>query len=311
MIRATASRLPRRHRRGLGLFEVLLAVAVLTGIGTVAAQVYSSGLERRITTGEARALDDLARAGRLWLEGDPAGRAPTGTAPTAVTTATLETAGLRAPTDPEATPGRRRAMTVWLWRDPLGPTERVLVIARARGPVIPDGLPGAETGVAGVGAIRNVAGQTLVIGPALTFETTPLNTALPGFAAPGDLFVLEQVWTARDCGAYLHRAAQAGCPDANRMAADLDLGGFDLTGVRELTVTGTASFGGDLDITGNATVLGTATVQGRMEAAEIDASTRLDVSGGLVVDGVLSADTANVSGSLVVQTLTVGGCTGC
>ena len=103
-----------------------------------------------------------------------------------------------------------------------------MVIARARGApgsAIPPGVPGAAAAVPGVGAILDSPGETLMRGPDLDFDMADLNVVQPGFAQRGDLFALAHVYTEHNCDAYLHRLAVPDCPEATRMAADLDMGG--------------------------------------------------------------------------------------
>ena len=137
-----AHRRPRAARRGLGLFDAILAAAVLSFMLLWGGQIVGDWARDRVVTGEARTVSDLARAGRLLLEGDVthAGRShPVGVAPLPVTLAELETAGLRAAGSPTRTPGRR-TLSLWLWRPDVngdGTTDDadndLVVIARARG----------------------------------------------------------------------------------------------------------------------------------------------------------------------------------
>ena len=76
-------RLARRHCRGLGLFDALLGVILLSMLALVGGQIAGTWVDRQLMAGEARALAGLARAGRLWLEGDST-RAPGGTTPLSV-----------------------------------------------------------------------------------------------------------------------------------------------------------------------------------------------------------------------------------
>ena len=56
---------PRRARRGLGLFDAMLAIAVLSVLALWGGQIVGDWARERVVTGEARVVSELARAGRL------------------------------------------------------------------------------------------------------------------------------------------------------------------------------------------------------------------------------------------------------
>ena len=283
-------RLARRHCRGLGLFDALLGVILLSMLALVGGQIAGTWVDRQLMAGEVRALAGLARAGRLWLEGDST-RAPVGTTPVGVSFNDLETARLWGVDQIRFTPGRKRDMTLQLW---LAAPDQVMVIARARGApgsAIPAGVPGATAAVPGVGAILDRPGETLLRGPDLDFDMAALNSVQPDFARPGDLFALAHVYTGANCDAYLHRFEVLVCPDATRMATDLDMGGNDLIAVNEI-VADAARLGmiiGDLIIDGDLEII---------DALSVDGQTTLD---GLVVSGLARVDgTLSVGADLMV-----------
>ncbi len=302
------SRLPRRRHRGLGMFETLLAVAVLSGLGVLLGQVVGGWAERRLIEEEARAVAELARAGRLFVEADPAANAPALGTLAAVDFVDLENADLWPPERPRTTPRRGRAMELRLWG--AGP-DRVTVIARARGEAdaIPPLLPGAGSGVTGVGAILDLPGETVLRGPGVQLDMAPLNLLDTGFAQRGDLFALAHVFTREECAAYLLRTADPACPNGNRMTTGLDLGGNDLVGVNALTtsVLAVTTVQGDLSVTGalrvddgldvavtGDTTLGALTVN---DAMIVDGA--VDVAGNLTVAGDLGA-TGTITGQNLV-----------
>ena len=303
-------RLARRHCRGLGLFDALLGVILLSMLALVGGQIAGTWVDRQLMAREARALAGLARAGRLWLEGDSA-RAPGPGMPQTVsfgsTFADLDAARLWSDIQNTFTPGRKRTMTLQLW---LADTDRVMVIARARGApgsAIPPGVPGAVAAVPGVGAILDRPGETLLRGPDLDFDMADVNAVQPGFAQRGDLFALAHVYTAANCDAYLHRRIDPDCPDATQMGANLDMGGNDLIAVGEIvadaarvgTIDGDLVIEGELDINDALRVFGETTLEGLVVsgAARVDGTLLVGVD--LLVAGDLTA-TGTVSGGALV-----------
>ncbi len=307
---------PRRTRRGLGLFEALLALAVLAVTASLLAQTITAWTERRTLTAEARALAGLADAGRQWLERNTA-EAPEEGSPEKVTYADLESGPAGATyLLPERT-ARRREMTRWLWRDGSG---RTLVLARARDP---EGsarvsVPGPGTGVSGIGTIvPDGRGGIRMAGPDISLDMNKLNKsyarAHPGkplFAREGDLFVVRAVWPGQGCQAYLARDARL-CPGGNIMKSDLDLGGHNLTGVRNLRVTGAATFQKDVTVGDKLTVTGAAGFASEVTTPDLTVTGKLTVEGDMVVDKTLAAESGRVEERLIVRDLTVQTCTGC
>lgn len=295
-------RFPRRSRRGLGLFDAMLATLVLSALALWGAQLVGGWIEGRVMAGEARTVTELARAGRLLVEGDVAhaGRTHTaGSAPLAVTLADLEAADLRSSALGTRTPGRRD-LTLWLYRATASP-DALLVIARARGGQELPRLPGAEDGVTGVGAL--VGTGTTLRGPGLNFDMADINTLVTGFATVNDLFALDHVALDVTCRTYLYRVAvdcdRDGTDDAeaNTMATALDMGGNDLTGAG--SVTGATATIGTLQ--GATEVTGALTVSGELEVA---GATTMD---DLTVNGVITAENVEITGTLTVPDVTATG----
>ena len=290
------------------MFDALLGVIVLSMLALVGGQIAGTWVDRQLMAGEARALAGLARAGRLWLEGDP-GRAPGGTTPLNVRFDDLEDVRLWGEDQIRLTPGRKRTMTLDLWLAP-GTPDRVMVIARARGAsgsAIPPGVPGAAAAVPGVGAILDRPGETLLRGPDLDFDMADVNAVEPGFARPGDLFALAHVYTRANCDAYLHRDIDPDCRDATRMDADLDMGGNNLIAVGEIvadavrvgTIDGDLVINGELDINGTLRVDEQTTLDGLVVSGAARVDGTLLVRADLLVAGDLTA-TGTVSGGALV-----------
>ena len=295
--------LPRRTRRGLALFDVILAVAVLSVMALWGGQVVGDWTRERVVTGEVRGVAELARAGRLLLEGDitHAGRDHgVGTAPLDIPLVALRAAGLRAATAGTRTPGRR-TLTLHLWRPA---THELVIIARARGDRPLSRLPGAQSGVSGVGLLLDANGdgslsgsEARLRGPGVDFDMGAVNTASPGFATVNDLFALEYVDRRAACRDYLLRVAVPGCPDANTMAVDLDMDGHSLRRANAI-VAGTATIGrlaGPVSVTGGLTVNGALRVTGDTDMEDV------------TVIGAMSAQAVDITGALTVEDLTATG----
>ena len=293
-------RLPSRSRRGLGLLDMTLAIAALSVLALWGSQVAGNWVEGQVVAGEARAAADVARAGRLLVEGDVAHAGRThaiGAAPLAVAIADLEAAGLRSPVLGNLTPARR-TLSLWLWRPNAG---SLVVIARARGALPIPRLPGAEDGVAGVGALLGTG--TRLRGPGVDFDMAPINTASAGFATNSDLFALDHVALDVTCRSYLYRLA-VDCdgdgvddPEANTMETALDMDGNDILDAGNVTAARAAV--GRLE--GATEVTGALEVDGELAVA---GATTMD---DLTVGGVITADNAEIAGLLTVPNLTATG----
>ena len=318
--RQSLRRAPRSDRRGLGLLDAVLASVVLSLLLLWGGQVIGDRMHALALASEARTVADLARAGRLRIEGDIAHRArvhPVGAAPLAITLADLESRGLRSPAAGRRTPGRR-ALTLWAWRSSDG---AVVVIARARGARAIAVAPAPEAGVSGVGAFLALPGrETGLSGPGVSFDMGDINGVRPGFAVAGDLFALDHVALDVTCRSYLYRV-EVDCDsdgtqdaEANRLEVALDMGGRDITGAGEITAT-TAEIGaldGAVDVSGSVTVGGALEVIGSIVTEDLSVSETfstqmMDIDGALSVDDLTA--TGDVSGANLAfdGTLTVSG----
>ncbi|MCY4306154.1 MAG: hypothetical protein OXC62_15470 [Aestuariivita sp.] len=283
--------------RGLGLLDAILAAAVLGVVTLWGAQAFGIWAQSRVVTGEVRTVAELARAGRLLLEGDVTHSARTqavASAPLPVALSELSAANLRSPTLGNITPGRR-TLSLWFYRPTTG---TVLVIARARGDIPLSRLPGATDGVTGVGMLRT--GDTSLRGPGIDYDIAPLNALTTGFATVNDLFAVDDVALDVACQTYLFRVAidcdGDGVTDsiANTMTVDLDMGGHDIVGVNDITVA-TATIG----TLSGATVI----------TNDMDVSGDLEVGGqtdlhAVTVSGAISAESVDIDGDLTVDNLT-------
>ena len=303
-VRARPARgLPRRSRRGFGLWDSILAAGVIAVLAVWAGQLVGAWAEGRVVAGEARTVADLARAGRLLVEGDVAHAGRThgvNAAPLAVQLADLEAADLRAPALGGRTPARR-TLTLWLWR-PAAST--LVVIARARGEVPLARLPGAEDGVTGVGAL--LGADTRLRGPGLDFDMAPVNARSAGFATANDVFGLDHVALDVTCRSYLYRV-EVDCDGdgtitpadalANTMETAIEMGDNDILGAGNVTAA-TAAIG---RLEGATEIAGALTVDGELS---VDGATAME---DLAVSGALTAADADFSGTLTVPDLVASG----
>ena len=290
---------PRRNRRGLMVWEAMVAVIALSMLALWGGQLVGGWIESRAVTGEVRTVAELARAGRLLVEGDVthARRShAVGAAPLAIGLADVQAAGLRSPALGTLTPGRR-ALTLWVWRAPASP-DALMVIARARGEVPLARLPAAVDGVTGVGAMLDT--DTRLRGPGLDFDMAGINGLVAGFATENDVFAFDHVALGVACRSYLFRVAVDcdgdGTDDviANTMETDLDMGGSNLVGAGNVTAN-TAIIGtleGVTRFTGRVTVDGEVAVAGMTTFADV------------TVNGAIAAESAEIAGTLTVPELT-------
>ncbi|WP_419738602.1 hypothetical protein [Ruegeria sp.] len=269
--------------RGLGLLDIMMAVALLVVLGTSAGTLATALIDRQVSQAEARALSAWADAGAAKLLEEP-GR---------IERARASLQGLSGVQPPVIgaklqTPYRGRTITMGYYRPPGSPDKTVVLIARAAGPVGPVPAPGAGDAIAGVGIVRATGTGRKVTGPGLDY------TLPPGLSArPGDFVALRQVSLATGRDLYLHRRPAG---ELNRMETDLHMGGHDITGVARLRAPDTTGAGA---------------------RAVLNVEGPFVVEGNLKVDGALRAGSAKIGGDLVskratVQTLIVTkGCSGC
>ncbi|MCY4304387.1 MAG: hypothetical protein OXC62_06355 [Aestuariivita sp.] len=285
------------RRRGLGLLDAVLASAVLAVLVLWGGQVLGHWAEGRVVSVEARTVAELARAGRLLVEGNVTHAARThgvNAAPLSVAFSELTNANLRPTTLGTLTPGRR-TLSLWMFRPSNG---TVLVIARARGSTPLARVPAAVDGVSGVGVL--LTGETRLRGPGIDYDMAAINGVSSGFATANDIFAFDSVAFDIACRSYLYRVALDcdgdGTPDAiaNTMTVDLDMGDNNITNVANLTTT-TATVGtltGETDVTGDVTITGAFSVQGDSTVQALD------------VTGAITAESVDINGELTVEELT-------
>ncbi|MCY4288591.1 MAG: hypothetical protein OXC63_08360 [Aestuariivita sp.] len=301
--------LARRSWRGLGLLDAILGGAVLSVLSLFAAQVVGDWATGRVVTNEARTVAELAKAGRLLIEGDITHAArthPVGSPPLPIALSALAAAELRSATAGNLSPGRR-TLSLHAYRQSAA---TVMVVARARGSYPLGRPPGAADGVSGVGVLFDTNGnssldsaETNIRGPGVNYDMATLNTALGGFAGFNDIFGFESVALDVACNSYLYRV-QIDCDrdgtldaDANTMTVDIDMNDNDILGAGRLTATtGTIN-----TLAGATTVTGNVQTTGDMEVLGLT-----DVQG-LTVHGAIVADSAAIAGDLTLEDLVATG----
>ena len=283
-------RLWRRRRRGLTVFGAVLATGLL---GIMMAGLAAWGQQRLLERrGEVAAaeLAVLADAVGAFVEGDfPAALA---LAPGEIGLAALQAAGSLPPGFAE--------------RSALGRPWRVLVLAAGAGAIDvvvtenlaagdPPAPPSAVLAVAGTVRLGTVGGDapTQLRGLALDADVSAFQAFFGGAPAAGALASLERFDQDTVYGDQLYRAAVPGFPELNRMAADLDMDGFDIVdadnvAADSMTLEAGLEVGGDLTVDGDL-VIGRATT----------------VNGAVSVSGAMTAQTATVAGAVDADTMTV------
>lgn len=284
------SRHPRRARRGFSLFETILVVLIL-GFAT---QWIIAFVTREAHLKAARAesvqVSELARAAEAYLRRD-LGNTMTEVAnlPTRVRQVTLEQlrdAGVIMNGQTTFTALRRDA-TIWAYAPS---SNELYVLARATGgDGAPPNIPTAQPGVTNIGWVSPTS-PTRVTGPELSWDVSSLQ-GLVGWPVAEDLLAVIYLNSDRDLRPYLHRSAVSGRPELNQMMTDIDMGGFNLSNVNNLSVR-------DLTATTSAD-LGSVTVTGALS------TNSLNVAGGLTVANQLTANSAQVTGAVTASTGTI------
>ena len=267
-----------RHRRGLGLFGALLALALL-GMMVLAAARFAESLshDRRSRLAAAQVLALAAAAEGHASAGFPDLLARARTGPFELTLAELRAAGALAGGFADI--------------DALGRSYRVLVLAagaNAFDVLVTEDVPAGDRALPWPGLLESRGDNRLglvapdaparLAGPAIRTDIRRFQSAFSGAPTTGALAVLRRFDHGSVYGSQLYRVPVPGFPDANRMAADLDMGGNDITNAaaietRRLTVADGLEIGGDFAVAGDLVVgqavraAGAADIAGEVQAA--------------------------------------------
>ena len=310
----TRARWPRRSRRGATVTEFGLALA-LTAVALTAFLNFTRDLERtRAADLDARALTDMAFAGRNYVLSQ---RNPLAVGATYTLTATdLEEFGFfGASSQTQSATGRILSAALLKRSD-----NETIILSYAKLPAGETGLqiePRAGAGIARVGTVYEDAPDFLR-GPVLNYDMSWMNASFSS-AKPqvGDLVAIDVVRGDQSMTPYLHRTLQTASPELNQMQTSLDMGGNDLRNVGTLaaetvevakgltagTLDGLTDVSGSLSaeslsLSGALTVQGDATFNDTIEAPGVA------ISGNLSTEN-LSATTMEIAGSASIATMSV------
>ena len=317
MLNKNHNHIPVHSRRGLSLFDSILAFAVLSIMLLWGAQIIGNWISGRAIANEARSVADLAHAGRLLVEGDVnhTSRVHTvGTAPNSIAFTELANAGLRTTVLGTRSPGGRE-LSLHFYRPSTGV---LLVIARARGTTEITRIPGVEDGVSSVGVLLEDEGDIgstahMLNGPGVYYDMKPINTLSNGFATKEDIFAIDYVALDIACNNYIYRVAVSSCVGANTMNVDLDMGSNNLINVGEFKtssaeieqlegVTQSLEFDGNVKIEGNLVVQGDTELAGNLEVTGTFTAPSMTIEDDLTVQGDMTA-----SGDITGANLTFNG----
>ena len=308
-----------RFRRGLGLFDTILAFTVLSVTLLWGSQLLENWITRQAIANDARVVEELARTGRLLLEGNITHQVydtttnPVSSAPLAITFSDLENAGLRSPGLGTRSPAGR-TLTLYAYRES---DEVMLLMARARGISEVGIFPDASDGVSSVGVLLSDEDDTgtehILNGPGVNYDMYAINQLSSRFATREDIFALDYVPINIFCHSYVYRIPISGCT-ANMMSTSLNMNEHDLLNVKGLNTTGAdiRNLEGPLEIIGNLTVhndlivkgdtvlTGDLSVPGTLTAANITVDDDLEVQGDLTATGNVTGADLTFSGEATI-----------
>ena len=281
--------------RGLSLFGALLALALLGMIVLAASTFFETLAAERRARIAVQQLTVLADASASHVHGRfPELLAAARGGPVEITLAQLKGAG-SLPADFSAVDALGRGYRVLIM---AADADAIDVLAAERiepGDTVPPSTALLEAaGEARLGLVAPDAPSRLA-GPTLDHDVSAFQAAFAGAPAVGALAALRRFDHQAVYGGRLQRIAVPGFPDANRMEADLDMGGNAITGAGRLSaaslaLVGDLEAGGDIAVSGDLTVGQAVRVAGTVDAA-----------------GAISGDTASFAGVVWSGSLTVNG----
>ena len=308
--------------RGLSLFGALLALALLGMIVLAASTFFETLAAERRARIAAQQLTVLADASASHVHGRfPELLAGARGGPVEITLAQLKGAG-SLPADFSAV-------------NALGRGYRVLILAAGADAidVLATEAVGAGDTVPPLAALLEAAGEarlglvppdapSRLAGPTLDHDVSAFQAAFGGAPAVGALAALRRFNHQAVYGGRLQRLAVPGFADANRMEADLDMGGNAITGAgrisaESLALVGDLEAGGDITVSGDLTVGQAVRVAGTVDAAGaisgdtasfagVVSSGSLSVNGALQTTSISSAGTVTAGSVAATGTVTAG-----
>ena len=306
-------RIARRGRRGSQLIEAALVLVVVIPAIELGARIGAGYAREAAGLNEARLLTQVADAGAALalrdLDGMINAQIGAGNA-RVLSLSDLEAEGLWSFGSDQLTALGREVSLLLHARG----SQELVVLARAsalEGERAPHYVPQGGQGVGLVGYVPP-SETTRLRGPGLNYDLATLQN-LTGGPEAWDTVAIRVLRMDRHVLPFLHRVAQPGYPELNRMETDLDLNGFDLLRVGTLEAE-RVSASVDMQagkITGDLTVTGDVTVSGNMAVEGIVVTNQAQVNGevaanalsiiGQATIGALDADSVTTTGSVSIN----------
>jgi len=292
----------RRNRRGLSLFGALLALGLL-GMLVLGATVFfeTRALERRGHLAAVQ-LAVLAEAASAHAHSRfPALLAQAQGGPSELTVAGLKAAGAL-PREFSETGALGRGYRVLMLA--AGADAFDLLVTETVRPG--DTVRPAAALLEATGPRIGLAGQARLSGPTVDADLGAFRAAFAGAPQAGALAALRRFDHGGVFGDQLYRVAIPGFADANRMEADLDMGGNAIEGAgtveaARLEVATDVEAGGDLTVTGDLVVGRALRVAGVVEAAD-----RM-TAGAARIQGAVTGDSITAAGAVRARTVEAAG----
>ena len=306
----------RRRKRtylGVGLFEAVLALALL-GVLVLGATVFfeSRALEKRGRLAAVQ-LAVLAEAAASHAHSRfPALLALAQVGPSELSLAALKASGSLTAEFSET--------------DALGRGYRVLMLAAGADAfdlLVAETVPAGDTVRPAAALLEapgpgvGLTGPSRLSGPTVDADVSAFRAAFAGAPAEGALAALRRFDHGSVYGDALYRVAIPGFAEANRMDADLDMGGHAIERAgrieaASLEVETDVEAGGDLSVTGDLLVGRAVRAAGTVEAGERIAAAAARIegqveSGEMTVSGAMRAATIEASGHVEAGSIGAAG----
>ena len=293
----------RRNRRGLSLFDLILALSVIAMAASSGVRMMSTFTDRAAVRADIRQLDGYIGAAETWFYSNSSNIPQKSGDTFTITPQTLSLDAQRRSNTQFLTKHLRRNVTLMAF---FHTNEYYRIVAIAKDPSkgeIGFQVPNTALGVTYQSGVFAKIGQKIV-GYA---QDTPIPPEMRRYMGSGDLVLIKTVPTSDTLAPFLHRSPVQGRPIANQMNTTIEFKkGSTLIGVNALNaetveVKESASLKtikGDVSITGQATTTGS-----------------MNMTGTLTVNGTVKGSTIttqNITAKTVeTTTLTTQSCQGC
>lgn len=316
---------PRRTRRGLGMFEVVLGLFVTSAVIAGVIEFIVQDQLDELNQSSAREISIVADAAEAFAlsnfdqvvalidaEADNIAE---------IDPAVLQAAGLLN-TDTPITAFKDPIAVLFISDDP-GVITAFAVARRAAGFDNSYKIPRPETGIRAVGISPRFRGATIIgYGLEVRIQNGQRSLVADANVRNGSMAGVRTISFATDIDPYLHRVAVPGRPELNRMETDLDMAGRSIIGIDLLAstsintgtidvtndvntsaanITGALTVDGATNITGALTG-GDAAFTGRLDATTADINSELRTAS--VVADTITGDNATFTQSLSTDALT-------